>query len=232
VPTAELAVALMLAAAKRIRIYDQKLRTGNWELRYKPDQSVLLAGRRVLIVGYGAIGRRVGDVLLALGLQVTGIRRNPGRKGEESALILPPSDLKKQLPGTDILILTLPLTSETRGLIGPEELEMLPERSIIVNVSRGPIINQEALYHALKNERIHGAGLDVWYNYPKTEEERLNTYPGDFPFHELENVVMSPHRGGKSPEVESARMKALADSLNSVLRGDELPNQVNIKLGY
>ncbi len=232
VPTAELAVALMLAAAKRIRVYDQKLRKGNWELRYKADQSVLLEGRQALIVGYGAIGRRVGDVLLALGLQVTGFRRNPLRAETGRIPILAPSQLKGLLPGADILILTLPLTPETRGLIGAEELKMLPENSIIVNVSRGPIIDQEALYHALKNERIHGAGLDVWYNYPKTKEERLQTFPGDFPFHELNNVVMSPHRGGKSPEVESARMEALAASLNAAKRGDGLPNQVDIDLGY
>lgn len=108
---------------------------------------------------------------------------------------------------------------------------MMKKTCVFVNVARAKIVNEESLYSALKNREIHSAGLDVWYQYP-TEETAKNTSPSAFPFHQLDNVVITPHRGGDSREVEIARIEAIADLLNAGRRGKMMPNVVDVRLGY
>ena len=131
-----------------------------------------------------------------------------------------------------MLIIALPLTPETEGLIGEMELASLPRGAVLVNVGRGPIIDAEALFNSLSEGHLRGAGLDVWYNYPPDSESQAYTPPADFPFHELDNVVMSPHRGGGSEDTGTLRMIHLADLLNSAARGKPLPNRVDLEAGY
>ena len=115
---------------------------------------------------------------------------------------------------------------------GEKEIGLLPEKAIVVNVGRGKVIAQKALYEGLNSGKLHSAGIDVWYNYPQDEESRKNTPPSDYPFSELPNVVMSPHRGGGSDEVEELRMNALAKMINSIHNGEDVKNKVNLKEGY
>jgi len=230
--TAELALSLLLAASKLVIPYDRSLRNHNWQPRYEEDQTILLEGKEALVLGCGAIGRRVAGYLNALGMKVLVIRRFPEKICEPGVAVYGPDSLQELLPRAAALVLALPLTEETRGWIGAEELELLSERSVLVNVSRGPIVDQDALFQALESGKIFGAGLDVWYNYPTGPEEREQTPPADYPFGELDRVVLSPHRGGKSPEVENLRMQALAAALNAAARGERLPNRVDLSLGY
>ena len=228
-PTAELALALLLTAAKLILPHDRDLREGDWRRRYQAPESTLLAGRQALILGYGAIGRRIDRALQGLDVRVCVVRRSPERdSGREFSV----DDLPDLLPETDFLVLALPLTAETAGLIGEKELELLPETALIVNVARGEIIQQGPLFRALKEGWIAGAGLDVWYCYPGDEKARSATFPGDYPFQELENVVLSPHRAGLVRETEILRMEALASLLNQAARGLPMDNQVDPELGY
>jgi len=229
--TAEMALSLMFAAAKSLVPIDQALRRGDWRYRSRMEMSLLLDGKTALILGYGQIGQRVGRVLDALGMQVLAIRRDPG-PGAEGVAVHPTEALHDLLPQTDVLFLTLPLTEQTRGLIGAAELKLLPQGAILVNVGRGPIVDQEALYHALESGQLHGAGLDVWYNYPPDQESKPDTLPADFPFHQLDNVVMSPHRGGHTKETGYLRMTHLAESLNAAARGEPIPNRVDLQAGY
>ncbi|MEZ4812828.1 MAG: NAD(P)-dependent oxidoreductase [Caldisericia bacterium] len=112
-------------------------------------------------------------------------------------------NLHDLLPKSNAVIVSIPFSPETTDLIGEKELKLMPKNSIIVNVSRGPVVNEKALYDALKNNEIYGAGSDVWYVYPKSNKTDIrNTLPSKYPFHELENVVMSPHRGGRVHEME------------------------------
>jgi phosphoglycerate dehydrogenase-like enzyme len=186
------------------------------------------------VVGYGQIGQRLGIVLHALGMRVLAVRRHPekllppGVPGEVHA----PEALHRLLPEANVLMLTAPLTEETIGLIGEGELARLPERAVLVNVGRGALVDQKALYEALSTGRLLAAGLDVWYNYPATPEAWADTPPADYPFHELENVALSPHRGGHANETEELRMIALAETLNAAQRGEPLPNPVDVGLGY
>jgi phosphoglycerate dehydrogenase-like enzyme len=140
--------------------------------------------------------------------------------------------LKDLLPRAEILILALPLTPDTEGLISKKELDLLPSNAILINISRAVIVDQEALYIALKEKRIYGAGLDVWYNYPRTVEDRSKTSPASYPFHELDNVVMSPHRGGKVDATETMRVEGVAELLNAAAAGKPIPNPVDLKSGY
>ena len=108
----------------------------------------------------------------------------------------------------------------------------LPKGAIVINVGRGPVINEEALYNALHAGRLAGAGIDVWYTYPHGEEERGHTLPSRFPFHELDNVVMSPHRGGWLEAAEGRRLQELATLITAAANGEDVPNKVDKVLGY
>jgi phosphoglycerate dehydrogenase-like enzyme len=233
-PVAEHAVALLLAAAKRLVPMDRALRSHDWRPRYRPNPSVLLDGQMALVLGYGAIGRRVARLCLGMGMAVATIRRQvvEPTETEEGIAIHPPDDLHRLLPRAAAVVVCLPHTPETTGFLGARELDLLPEHAVLVNIGRGPIVDEAALYSALRDGKIHGAGLDVWYHYPRDEEARAHTLPSDYPFHELDNVVMSPHRGGGSVETDRLRMLHLARLLNAAARGVEMPNRVDLARGY
>jgi len=232
-PVAELTLALLLATAKFVVPLDQALRRHDWTFRYEPPPTALLHGKTALILGYGAIGRRVAQACRALGMTVVATRRSAvARYEEEGVAVHPAAALPKLLPCANALIVTLPLTPETEGLLGEAELASLPEGAVLVNVGRGAIVEQEALYEALRAGRLLGAGLDVWYNYPPDAESRADTPPADYPFHELENVVMSPHRGGSTDETGRLRMTHLAQLLKAIAGEEEPPNRVDVAAGY
>ena len=234
-PVAEMVVTLMLAAAKSIVPVDRTFRTHDWTPRYQPNLSVLLEGKCALVLGYGAIGRRVARACRGLGMQVLATRRNvsapPVSAPDE---IHPPDALDYLLGRADALLICLPHTPETDGLVGKRELALLPRSAVLVNVGRGSIVDEAALYRALRDGTLYAAGLDVWYNYPASgdKEARSHTPPSDFPFHELENVVMSPHRSGWSIETQAQRMVHLAALLNAAARGKAMPNKVDVQAGY
>jgi phosphoglycerate dehydrogenase-like enzyme len=232
---AELAVALLMAAAKFIVPMDRSLRSFDWSPRYSPNPSVELQGSRVLVLGYGAIGRLVARMCRGLGMNVAAIRRRPERTDAGCPDEIHTVDsLPRLLPETDALIVALPLTRRTEGLVGEVELKLLPRHAVLVNVARGPIVNERALFNSLQSQALKAAGLDVWYNYPKDVESRAMTAPSDYPFHELDNVVLSPHRAGALDEerTEILRMEALARSLNAAARGREIPFPVDVEEGY
>ena len=234
VPTAETALALMLASAKFIAKGDRELRRNDWSLRYSERPQLVLRGRTVLILGYGRIGRHMAPVCKALGMNVLGVKRTlrPEDQEDEFATVHEVGELHSLLPQSHVLLVTLPETPETIGLIGEEELALLPEDAVLVNVGRGVVVEEEALYRALVEGRLAAAGLDVWYTYPRKEAERTQTAPSQYPFHELDNVVMSPHRAGWLGVEDESRMIALADMLNRVADNGALPNRVDIELGY
>ena len=154
VAAAEMAITLMLAASKLIIPADQALRIGDWTARYR-SQGRIIENSRVLVLGWGSIGKRVGKICSAMGASVKGIRRTPAPG------LFTPEDMLNILAETDILHVTLPLTEETRGIIGERELALLPAGSVLVNVARGPVVDEKALYHYLKKGHLGGRGLVV-----------------------------------------------------------------------
>ena len=232
-PVAELALALLLSAAKFLVPFDRALRQGDWTPRYRPAPVALLHGKRALILGYGAIGRRVARLCRALSMEVVATRRSLAEPvQEEGVAVYPAGALFDLLPRATVLFITLPLTPETEGLIGEAELAALPSAAILVNVGRGAVVDQKALFLALKRGQLRAAGSDVWYNYPDDEESRSRTPPADYPFHELDNFVFSPHRGGLTDETDRLRMTHLARLLNRAAQGQPLPNRVDVTAGY
>lgn len=229
--TAEMALALLLSAAKFIVPIDQRLRVNDWSPRYAPSRSIGLHDKTALIIGYGQIGQRVGRGCHALEMTVLATRRTRIER-DDVAEVHPMSDLLQLLPRSHVLIITAPLTPETKGLIGEQELALLPHGAILINVGRGTIVAEAALYRALKDGQLAAAGLDVWYTYPRDEAAQTNTPPSRFPFHELDNVVLSPHRGGDEVGIDVARMQHLAGLLNAAARGEGMPNRVNLADGY
>lgn len=233
--TAEMAVALLLAAARKLLPIDRVFRSGDWSPRFQANAVMALDGRTALILGYGNIGRRTAVACQALGMTVLATRRSAQQACPDGAAeVHPPDALDDLLPRANALIITLPLTPETRGLIDARRLALLPPGGVVVNVGRGKVVDQHALYNALASGHLRGAGLDVWYNYPSTKEEEAHTLPADAPFHELENVIMSPHRAAdpQSDDNERLRMAHLARTLNSLARGETPPNRVDITAGY
>jgi phosphoglycerate dehydrogenase-like enzyme len=136
------------------------------------------------------------------------------------------------MPRANVLFVCLPMTPQTEGLIGEKELNLLPDHSVVVNIARGAIIDEKALYDALTGPRPLRAGLDVWYAYPQDKDSRTSTPPSAYPFHELDNVVMTPHLGGHSDQTETLRITALAELLTCAAEGKPLPNRIDPDRGY
>lgn len=236
--TAEVAIALMLACAKKIVPIDQSLRRNDWTPRYDADLSIRLEGKTAVVIGFGAVGRRIAAVCIGLGMRVIAHKRTP--LSEDVIEVRTPERLLDSLREADVVLLAAPQTSETAGLLGPNEIAAMKDGAILVNVARASAVDEGALYESLKSGKLRGAGLDVWYRYPESEatkgymgfvgapESAKSTPPSAYPFHELDNVVMSPHRGGTSADVEDARVVALAELLNS----DPMGNRVNLERGY
>lgn len=232
---AEMVMALLLCAAHFVALGDRRLRKNDWRLRYvNPNPSVVLNGKTALILGYGAIGRRVAAACRALGMRVLATKANPNTSSHTPDEVFPPEALEALLPQAAALIVCLPLTENTRGLINARTLALLPKKAVLVNVGRGQIVDEKALYEALSSKRLHAAGLDVWYNYPSDEADQANTPPSAYPFNELDNVVLSPHRGGafNVEDTERMRMQALAELINKAAKNEPLPNRVDLLKGY
>ncbi len=236
ITTAEMAITLLLTAAKEIIPLDQALRKGDWTPRYTPTgNTIRLHGQTALIIGFGVIGQHIAKTLHSLGMQVHAICRNPEKHAPPTYVTLHPCDaLHALLPTANAILLALPLTELTRGLIGQPELALLPARSVLVNVARAGVVDEKALYDALASRRLHAAGLDVWYHYPENEASQAFTLPSSVPLFELDNVVLSPHRGGAAGGDDASQLRwiALAEVIHAAARNEMVPNRVDLDAGY
>ncbi len=231
IPTAETAFALMISVAKDIIPIDRNFRTFDWRPRYSPSNAITLSGKTVLILGYGAIGKLIGKYCAGIDMKILATKRNTANSNNEIVETYAPDKLPELLPQADVLFICAPLTPETEGLIGDKELSLLPDNAILINIARGLIVDETALYNELKNKRIR-AGLDVWYNYPKDKSERDSTEPSKYPFHELGNVIITPHLAGHCKDIETLRINDLAKLLNKLNRGEKIETRVNPGVGY
>ncbi len=223
------ALALAMACAYRTVAADRALRRGDWgDDTAAEHSSTFLPGKVALLVGFGHIGKALVAPLSALGMDVRAWRRRPTDDGVPT---YGPAELSQALAEADLAVVSLPATPETEGLIGPEELGTMKRSAILVNVGRGSVIHEEALYRALAEHRLRAAGIDVWYRYPEHRGKLARVFPSDFPFQELDNVVMSPHRGNDIMEWREASARDALLTLAALARG-ESRNPVDLTSGY
>lgn len=177
-----------------ILIFARRLHEG-WRRGQRPEwrhfQAYELMGSTVTVVGLGAIGMATVDRLLGFGVRTIGVRYSPRKGGPTDEVIgFDPADFHEALSRTDYLVIACPLSETTKGLLGPAEFETLPPDAVVINVSRGPIIETPALVTAIRQNGIRGAALDV------TDPEPL---PEDHPLWGFENVLITPHNAGHTP---------------------------------
>lgn len=231
---AEQALALMFDAAKKIAYHDRLMRTGDWN-RPKPDKSNTVSpfsGRvsksQVGIIGFGHIGRIIKQYLSAMEctFHVADISVKV-QKVEDDINFYPMANLKELLGKVDYVFLCVPLTEETRGFFGAEQFAAMKETAIMINTSRGEIVDEDALFAALKDKKIGGAAMDTWYNNPKTPFDTDCKPSLKNPFETLDNLVLSPHRAamiaGELPHLEDAVM-----NINRTVDGLEPLNVVSV----
>ena len=184
-----------------------------------------LRGKTMGIVGLGSVGREVARRARAFGMYVMGVKRFPSSLSEEpvDGLFIGYEGLRAMLPDCDVLVITAALTPETYHLIGEMELESLKEGAILINVSRGAIVDEEALINALRSGKLAGAGIDVF------EREPL---PPDSPLWELQNVVLTPHIGGRSDKTHLRIFERFMENLRRFMSGEPLVGVVDKRAGY
>lgn len=183
----------------------------------------IVLGRRVLIYGVGALGSAIAERLTAVGFNVTGIRRS-GEAHPAVAHMTTPDHFHEELCRTDVLVLTCPLTSETRGLLGDRELGLLPKGAAVLNVARAGVVDHPALIRALDSGHLSGAILDVF------EREPL---PEDDPLWDVPNLMVFPHISSAAPEGYIDRcLSILADNIQRAKSSQPFRNVVDPGLGY
>lgn len=237
--TAQHAVALLLAVTNKVIPHHRWMVKGEWRKRDEDAKSIPLRQKTVGLLGYGHVNRYVHTFLSGFDLSFAAVRRKWTQFDSFWLSDTPPPSLKKYtsneldsfLEIVDILFVSVPLTSQTKGLISRKELALLGAHGFVVNVARGPVIDQKDLYTALKNNEIAGAGLDVWYDYTPDPDESGKKYPYKYPFHTLDNVVLSPHRGA-SPFDDLKRWDEVIENIKRVAIGEHCINVVDLEQEY
>ena len=207
----EHAIGMILAFSRRLH---EAARADRWQ----PVTPGELAGSTVAIVGLGAIGEGIAERLEAFDVTTVGIRRTP-ESGGPTDEVFGPDRLHDALARSEFVVLCCPLTAETRGLIGPEELSTLSADSVIVNVARGEVIQTDALVESLRRGQIGGAALDV------TDPEPL---PDDHPLWDLDEVLITPHSAGATPKYYDRLAEIVADNVERIESEQPLRNQVRL----
>jgi phosphoglycerate dehydrogenase-like enzyme len=182
-----------------------------------------LAGKTMLLIGVGAIGERTARVARAFDMRVLGVRRDPTLDVSGVEAMFGPHQLLDLLPQADVVVLTVPLTEETRGMIAERELRAMKTSSIIVNIGRGGTVEEPALIQALREGWIAGAGLDVFEEEPLPDESSL---------WELDNVIITSHYAGVTPHYHERALEIFLDNLQRYAAGESLRNVVDKDLGY
>jgi phosphoglycerate dehydrogenase-like enzyme len=218
----EFAVAAILYFAKDLRRMVRNQEAGRWE----PFDIVEVSGQTVGIVGYGDIGRAVATRVRAMGMRVLGLKRHGPPLYNVDPLvdrIYGPEQRLEMISGSDYIVAAAPLTPETHGMIGDAEFAAMKPDAVVINVGRGPVIDEKAMVGALTDRRIKGAALDVF------DQEPL---PAGHPFYGLDNVLLSPHCADHTSDWMDRAMLFFIAQFERYRKGEPLLNVVDKKLGY
>jgi D-2-hydroxyacid dehydrogenase (NADP+) len=215
---AEHAMSLILALTRRLHEARDNQAEKKWrgmiaDLDLREDE---LSGKTMLIVGFGRIGRRLGSFAKSFGINVIGMKNTPGTAlGGET--VVTPDKLASILPAVDIVALTCPLTDQTRGLINSEALSLMKANAILINVARGPVVDEAALIAVLEKGHLAGVGLDCFTEEPLSENSPLWSY---------KRVIVTPHSAGETRKYEVNIIDILEENISRLTNGQsELVNQ-------
>lgn len=216
----EFIIAMLHATTYRVpQLVDQQ-RAHVWRSQLIPGRAI--DGGKLCILGLGTIGANVARRAAALGMDVVGVRHS-GKPVDHVRIVVTPDRRLEVLSGATALVIITPLTEETRGLVGAEELEALAAGAVVVDVSRGGVMEIEALVEALESRQVFGAAVDVF------ETEPLHA---DSSFWDVPNLLVTPHTAGSSADYTRRISSMFADNLEAFERGDTPPGLVDRNLGY
>lgn len=223
---AEYVMAALLQRHVPLARADARLREGHWDFWAGRPGALRgeLGGQSIGLLGYGHIGKAIASRAKAFGMRVSVCNRSPVAPGllvDESYGL---DALPRFMAGADAIIVSLPLTEATHGIVGGPALAAMRPHGVIVNVGRGPVIDEAALFEALSARRIGGAIIDTWYRYPTAGDE--TPLPAGLPFQTLDNVLMTPHMSGWTEGTVRRRQQTVADNINRLARGEALVNLV------
>lgn len=225
---AEHVLMTTLMLRRRVAEVDAQMRRGEWRTVATAPGTPYhrsLAGSTLALIGYGEIGRSVARLAVAFGMRVIALRRHPDSTDPGSELldrVYGEGDLHAMLRESDVVVVTAPLTERTRGMIDADALAQLPPDALIVNVARGQLIDEDALYSALAEGRIGGAAIDVWWDAPHGTEAPAVVER----FAALDRVVLTPHFSGHAREVFTARAADIAHNIDLLDAGRPLERRV------
>src|SRR5665648_783696 len=229
----EHALALILGLAKNIVVNDRDLRLGRWHGFSTKEPTIQLQGKSLGIVGLGSIGWEIAKIGHALGMKVFALKRKIEEKDLKKKDILAflgeKKDLEKVIKESDFIVVAVPLTKVTSGLIGEKEIKLMKGKYLI-NISRGVVIDEEALFKSLKEGNLTGAAIDTWYQYPSSEQKEM--LPSRYDYQKLNNVVISPHTAGYTDGALEENIKSFFDNIVKIYYGEEPENQIDPELEY
>lgn len=228
IPIAEYVIGSLVALRQKLFQADRALRDGRWEFGFLGGGFVgELFGSRLGLVGFGRIGKEIVPRANAFGMTVAALTMHPEKFTGSLTGLARVGDLKNAdevdelFRQSDAVVLCCELSDTTRGLVDARRLHLLPPNALLVNISRGPVADERALYDALHEGTIAGAALDVWYEYPQAKGER--TFPSRFPFSELDNVIMTPHSSGWTEGHWRRKRARMAEVINTFARTGKIP---------
>lgn len=217
------AMALLLALGRDLPVYMRQQANGDWTRHLADDRVLHFPESTVLVVGVGGIGAEIGRMARAVGTRIIGVdpRRKDVPEGFEA--MHPPSELDALLPEVDAVVLTLPHTPESEGLIDARRLSLMKPRCLLVNIGRGATVRLDAVVDALRSGRLGGVGLDVF------EEEPL---PHDHPLWREPRALLTPHVAVVGPYIPERRLGVLCENARRFMAGEPLVNLVDKNLWY
>jgi len=227
IPIAEYVILAMLQWCTRFMEAERSFRVeGSWRLggRTAGPLQDELAGKTVGILGLGQIGRALAPRAKAMGTTVVAVTRTAGRTVPGVDRLFGMDRLDDMLRVADFVVICSALTAETENLLDAARLARCKDTAVLINVSRGPIVEERALYHALREKAIGGAIIDAWYRYPTRDD--LTIPPSDYPFHQLDNVYMTPHTSAWTLPMIERRWSTVAANLDRITTGEPFENVV------
>lgn len=219
IPISEHVFAMMLSFSRGLNQFRKHQDEKKWT-RVKLSE---LRGKTLGIVGMGSIGSEIARLGTAFGMRVLGVKRSPGPPPEDVNRVVGLEGLEMVLKESDYLVIALPLTAETKGLIGARQLELMKPDAFLINIARGEIVDERALAAVLKKGVIAGAGLDVFETEP---------LPADSPLWQLDNCIITPHCAALSPQYMTRATDLFCRNLDAFLKGEPMPTLVDSKRGY